>query len=176
MRAPVDRQRLDRFMRELGARLSQPTKIYLVGGAVALLHDWRASTIDIDLALAPESDEVYRAIVALKNELDVNVELAAPSDFIPPLPAWESRSRSVVQHGPATFLIYDLYSQALAKIERGHAQDRADVDAMISSNLVAPDQLRSLYDAIEPELFRYPAIEPSAFRAALEETLARHGK
>lgn len=59
---------------------------------------------------------------------------------------------------------FDPYSQALSKIERGFEQDLADVRSMMQSGLVEPSRLRDLYDAIEPELYRYPAIDPSAFR------------
>jgi hypothetical protein len=62
---------------------------------------------------------------------------------------------------------YDLYSQALAKLERGFAQDVADVDAMVSSGEVQPAQLLVLYEAIEDELYRFPAVEPRELRAAV---------
>ena len=37
-----------------------------------------------------------------------------------------------------TFRHYDLYAQALAKVERGHARDLADVEAMLERGLVDP--------------------------------------
>jgi hypothetical protein len=37
--------------------------------------------------------------------------------------------------------------------------------------LVEPARLRDLFAAIEPELFRYPAINPVAFRRKVEELL-----
>ena len=67
-----------------------------------------------------------------------------------------------------SFYHYDLYSQALAKIERGHAQDRLDVMAMRDEGLVQPERLRELFAAIEPEMYRYPAIDPRSFRAAVD--------
>ena len=39
---------------------------------------------------------------------------------------------------------------------------------MIARGLVEPARLRELYDAIEPELYRYPAIDPPAFRGKLD--------
>jgi hypothetical protein len=68
---------------------SVPTRIYLTGGATAVLEGWRASTVDIDLRLEP------------------------------------------------------------------------DIDSL----------LREFYDAIEPELFRYPAIDPGAFRRKVSAAL-----
>jgi hypothetical protein len=37
--------------------------------------------------------------------------------------------------------------------------------------LIEPDRVRELFAAIEPELHRYPAIEPAAFRAQVESAL-----
>ncbi len=63
--------------------------------ASAVLLGFRASTVDIDLKLIPDSDELLRAIPKLKEELQVNVELASPDQFIPPLPEWRERSRFI---------------------------------------------------------------------------------
>lgn len=106
---------------------------------------------------------MLRAIPSLKESLRINVELAAPDDFIPPLPEWEDRSRFIAREGRLSFHHYDFYAQALAKIERDHDMDRSDVRAMIDSGLVEPAKLRALFEAIEPELYRYPAIAPARF-------------
>jgi hypothetical protein len=116
---------------------------------------------------------VFEAIATLKRELDINVELAAPDDFLPPLPGWESRSRFNARHGEVTFYHYDFYAQALAKIERGHAQDVKDVREMIERGLVEPIGLARALADIEAELIRYPAIDAPSLRRKLEETLAR---
>ena len=42
---------------------------------------------------------------------------------------------------------------------------------MIERGLVQPARLRELYEAIEPELYRYPAIDPAAFRRKIEAAL-----
>jgi hypothetical protein len=42
---------------------------------------------------------------------------------------------------------------------------------MIERELVEPAQLRALYEAIEPQLYRYPAIDPRAFREKVDATL-----
>ena len=48
MRTETTKTKLLAFMAALGRRVQGPGGIYLVGGATALLHDWRAMTIDID--------------------------------------------------------------------------------------------------------------------------------
>lgn len=76
MRQVVDRQRLERFMRMLGSKAVAPVRVYFTGGATAILHGWRATTIDIDLKFVPERDELFRAVASLKEELQINIELA----------------------------------------------------------------------------------------------------
>jgi len=92
MRQLTDAARLREFMRLLGRRTRAAGRVYLVGGACAVLHDWRSSTIDIDIDLDPGLDALLREIPAIKEELQVNVELASPAHFIPELPGWRDRS------------------------------------------------------------------------------------
>jgi len=137
-----------------------------------VLEGWRESTIDVDLRFEPEADELLRALPALKESLGVNIELASPPDFIPELPGWRERSPLVFREGRVEVHNFDLYSQALSKIERGFDQDLADVEKMMASGLVEPARLRELYEAIEADLYRYPAIDPAAFRQKLDAVLA----
>ena len=172
MRAAADAAKIEAFMVALGKAVKSPGRIYLTGGATALLHGWRTSTIDVDLKADPEPQGFFEAIAILKDSLDVNVELAAPDQFIPELPGWRERSLFIAQHGPIEFRHYDLYSQALAKIERGHERDRADVSAMFQRQLIAKDRLWELFQAIEAVLIRYPAITASEFRRSVEKICA----
>ncbi len=173
MRARVDAGRVHAFLEELGRATRVPTRLYLVGGATSVLHGWRDSTVDIDLRLEPDSDNLLRAIPLLKEQLDVNVELASPPDFIPELPGWRERSRFVVQAGLLVVRHFDPYSQALAKVERGFDQDLEDVRAMLRDGLVEPGRALALFAEIELQLHRYPAIDPQAFQGKVEEAFAR---
>jgi hypothetical protein len=155
-------------MRALGGEARTEARLYFTGGSTAVLLGWRASTIDIDIRFFPELDELFRALPKLKEELQVNIELASPAEFIPELPAWQERSIFIARVEKISFFHYDPYSQALAKIERGHSQDRADVEKMIESGLVDRAELLSYFEAIDPELYRYPAIDPESFRRAVE--------
>ena len=91
---------------------------------------------------------------------------------IPELPGWKDRSSFIGRQGRLSFYHYDFYAQALSKIERGHAKDLEDVREMLSRGLVGRDELRRRFEQIEPQLYRYPAIDPVAFRDALEKLLA----
>ena len=70
--------------------------------------------------------------------------------------------------GRVTFRHYDFCAQALAKIERGHGRDLADVEAMLARGLISGAQVRAMYSRMEPELYRFPAIDPPSFRRAVD--------
>lgn len=167
MRQPVNADRLRAFMRALAREARGPLQVYLVGGSTAVLEGWRESTIDVDLSFGQSDDAVLRALPKLKEAFDINVELASPADFIPMKPGWQDRSPFVAQEGVVTFRHFDLYAQALAKIERGHELDRQDVQEMLARGLVTRPGLASYFEAIEPELYRFPAIDPASFRNAV---------
>jgi hypothetical protein len=173
MREVANADRIRQFMRAIGRAATQPGRVYLTGGATAVLHGWRDATIDVDIKLEPEQDAVLRAIAALKDELSLNVELAAPIDFIPAPEGWQERSVFVSQEGPLAFYHFDLYSQALAKIERGHVQDLEDVRTMLASGLVDAGRLWEYFVRIKPLLYKYPAVDPTAFERAIDEVLRR---
>jgi hypothetical protein len=168
MREVADAERIRGFMNALAAEAREDTRVYFTGGATAVLLGWRDSTIDIDLKLVPEHDALLRAIPRLKESLRVNVELASPTDFIPVPPGWEDRGRFVSRVGRVTYYHFDLHAQALAKVERGHAQDLSDVREMIGRELVDPARARELFQRIEPQLYRFPAIDPVTFRRGVE--------
>ena len=133
-----------------------------------MLLGWRESTIDIDLKLVPDSTPILRAVPALKEELEINVELASPDLFIPVPPRWEDRSPWEATEGMLVVRHFDLTAQAVAKLERGHARDLEDVQAMLDRGLVDGQGLLAFLDAIEDELYRFPAIDPPSFRRAVE--------
>ena len=172
MRRVAQHEDIDRFMTALGRRATRPTRLYFTGGATAVLFGWRASTIDVDIHVVPEDDRLLRALPELKESLELNLELACPAHFIPELPGWQDRSRFIAREGSLSFFHYDLYAQALAKIERGHALDTIDVGQMFRRDLIEPVELKRLFETILPELYRYPAIDPAAFRRAVERTIS----
>src|SRR5947208_2214352 len=98
MRGETDRAKLLRFMAALGERVRGEGTIYVTGGATALLYNWRATTIDVDIKPDPEPPGLFEAIATLKEELDINVELASPDQFIPAIPGWRERSLFIAHH------------------------------------------------------------------------------
>lgn len=157
-------------MRALGKAARESTSVYLTGGATAVLHGWRASTIDIDVRIEPDH-ELLSAIADLKQRLDINVELASPLDFVPVASDWRERSPFIERIGRVSFHHFDLHAQALSKIERGHAQDVGDVKAMLERGTIDRGSMWAYFDRIAAELYRYPALDPATLERSIERTL-----
>lgn len=167
MRQLADAERIRELLRALGRAARAKGRVYVTGGATAVLLGWRPTTIDVDLKLVPDQDAILRAIPSLKERLQINVELASPDHFIPVRDGWEDRSAFIVQEGLLSCHHFDFTAQALAKIERAHAQDLADVREMLTRGLVDTATLQKEFAAIEPQLYRFPAIDPAAFARSL---------
>jgi hypothetical protein len=155
------------LMQALGGSGAQG-RVYLAGGATAVLFGWRASTLDVDLRPVPDNDQLLRAIPQIKEQLQVNVELAWPGDFIPLPNGWQDRSIFIRREGRLDFYHLDPYSQALAKLERGHRRDEEDVRSMLTDGLIETAGLEQRLTEIESELYRFPAIDPASFRRRVE--------
>ena len=148
---------IHRFMKEMGSRIKQPVKIYLTGGATCVLKGWRDTTVDIDLKPVPDLGKVYDAIAEMKEQLSLNIETAAPDHFMPALPDWEERSEFIATVGQVSFYHYDEYAQVLSKIARSFDQDMVDARKMMENK--DPGKLLELFEAIRPQLVRYPSID-----------------
>ena len=172
MRAPADAARIRALLEALGNAARRDVRVYLTGGATAVLCGWRDSTIDVDVLLVPDEDRLLQALPQLKESLRINIELACPADFIPEVPGWKNRSRFIAQFGKLGCYHYDFYAQALAKIERGHSQDLSDVDEMLRRGLIEPKEVLRWFEQIEPMLYKYPAVDPASFRRAVERAIA----
>jgi uncharacterized nucleotidyltransferase DUF6036 len=171
MRELADSARIRRFMQALGDRADAECRVYFTGGATAVLEGWRPQTIDADILVVPDSDRLMQSIPGLKESLRMNVEIASPAHFIPELPGWQERSRFIDRQGKASFYHYDFYAQALAKIERGEQKDLGDVQEMLARGLIERAKAWDLFRAIEPKLYRFPAIDPAGFRRAVGAAL-----
>jgi len=173
MRPNVDSQKIERLMQVLGREARGSGCIYFTGGASALLIGWRSSTVDVDIRLDPEPLGIFQAIAKLKQELNINIELASPQDFLPPLPGWRDRSVFIARQGQISFYHYDFTAQALSKLSRGFDRDMKDVQAMYEQKLFALKELQDCFEAIAPELIRYPSLNPDMLRSRVENFIKR---
>ena len=173
IRPNVDPQKIEKLMQALGQEAQGSGCIYFTGGASALLIGWRSSTVDVDIRLDPEPPGIFQAIAKLKQELNINIELASPQDFLPPLPGWRDRSVFIGKQGQISFYHYDFTAQALSKLSRGFDRDIKDVQAMYAQKLFSLRALQDCFEAIAPELIRFPSLNPDLLRSRVENFVER---
>jgi hypothetical protein len=173
MRSNIDPQKIEQLMQALGREARGSGCIFFTGGASALLIGWRNSTIDIDIRLDPEPPGIFQAIAKLKQELNINIELASPQDFLPPLPGWRDRSVFIGKQGQISFYHYDFTAQALSKLSRGFERDINDVQAMYEQKLFSLTELRDSFEAIAPELIQFPSLNPDVLSSRVENFIER---
>lgn len=169
MRKPLDLARVQRLFRELSA--SAPRKghfrVYLTGGATAVEQGWRMSTLDADLSA--DNEAVFRHVQQLKESLNLNIEFAKPTDFVPNLKGEAERHVFIMTIGNVDYFHFDPYSQAFSKIVRGFARDLEDVTHMKKAGWVSLVELEALVKKIPEAAFqRYPSISKAAVVAAVE--------
>ena len=168
MRSTIDAEKIERLMSLLSKEARGSGRIYFTGGASALLIGWRSTTVDVDIRLDPEPPGIFQAIAKLKRELNINIELASPQDFLPPLPGWQDRCIFIRKKGQILFYHYDFTAQALSKLSRGYDRDLNDVQAMYEQKLFSLEKLYECYEAIEPELIQFPSLDPDVLRARVD--------
>ena len=54
------------------------------------------------------------------------------------------------------------------RFERGHEKDLNDVKHFFQAGLIEPRRVLQLFAEIEPQLYRYPNLDPNTFRNAVE--------
>jgi hypothetical protein len=119
--------------------------------------------------LDPEPHGIFQAIAKLKQEFDINIELALPQDFLPTLPGWRERSVFIARQGEISFYHYDFTAQALSKISRGFNRDIDDVRAMYELKLFNLEKISECFEAIASELIGFPSLNPAILRNRIEE-------
>lgn len=154
------------FLEQLGQRYNRQAELYLLGGAALSLLGSPRTTLDLDYVGndLPTAEEqapgTLRATMAvLADELRIEIEAVPLEQFIPvPLDA-DARHQLVGQFGSVRVFMFDPYSIALAKLDRGLPSDLQDIIFLLRRGLVELSKLATIVDqalarAIEFDLNR----------------------
>jgi hypothetical protein len=146
-------------------------RVYLVGGATAVLAGWRTATIDADLSADDET--VFGDVQGIKDRLRLNVEFARPEHFVPALAGSAGRHVFIERVGDVEFFHYDPYAQLLSKIVRGFRKDMLDAEGFVTSGMVDPSRFRALVAAIpDSEYLKHPNLSRAGVESAVDRFLS----
>ena len=135
------------------AQLATDETLYLIGGGALLILGNERSTFDIDYVgndLPEPSDQLAMAIQKLADEMQIEVDPVPLDEFIPLPTDADQRHRLVGQFGRLTAYIFDPYSIAISKLDRGFESDLQDIVFLIRQGLVDFEQLTAYgHDVLE---------------------------
>ena len=135
------------FLARLGERCEHPSVLYLLGGSALILLGSLRPTVDLDYVgsdLSAQTDEWQNVIHQVGDEMRIEVEALPIQEFIPLPQDAERRHIKIGQFGKLSVYVFDPYSIALSKIERGFESDLEDVVFLIRQKLIAYDRLLEL--------------------------------
>jgi hypothetical protein len=126
--------------------------LYLVGGSTLVDLGLRDATLDVDYVAQADDQsalsDLERRLPRLKDELDVNVEPASPSDFMPVPAGALARSHYVRSYGPLAVYHYDYPSQILAKVARSAERDLNDIELLLRARVVSWDAVEAAWTEV----------------------------
>lgn len=172
MREELTRDRLVSLMKELArtAPRGGARRVYLLGGGTAVYLGWRRSSIDV--GLFSDRHDVFGDIQAIKERLNINIELARPEHFVPPLKGTQDRHVLIDTMGSVSFFHYDPYAQLLSKVVRGFRRDLDDAHDFVRCGMVDPKRFRDLVAAIPDSAYaKYPSLSKRGVEGAVEAFL-----
>lgn len=143
--AHIESDKIRAFLQTLGQRYTQPATLFLLGGSALCLLGNPRSTVDIDyIGDDINPNDLQRAMADIAEEMRIEVEPVPLAQFIPLPPNAEERCIFVDQFGALTVYVFDPYSIALSKLDRGFDTDIEDVVFLIEHEFVRFEQLQTM--------------------------------
>lgn len=157
------------FLNALGNRYPHSAQLYLLGGSALCLLGSPRPTLDIDyIGDDLKKDDLQKAMEEIAREMDLDVEAVPIERFMPVLAGGRKRSLYFGKFGKIEVYIFDPYSIALSKIDRGFDTDLDDIIFLIKRRLVDIEELERITRDALPRAREFD-MNPSEILAHLQE-------
>ena len=141
----VDKEILQSILTELGAQLPAGSQLFLLGGSALTLLGSPRHSQDLDFVGDDVNpSELHRAIVKRAEEVKVQVDIVPIGGFIPLPEGHEVRNIYIGQFGNLEIHVFDPYSIALSKIDRGSFTDFEDIIFLIDKGFIEFNELERI--------------------------------
>ncbi len=129
-----------RFVQALSQHTDAPNTVYLLRGSALVYLNNARQTTDIDIYF--RSPEAWQATIdEIASAQGIYADIVELSGFIPLPTNANQRHILVDQVNGIDVCIFDLYSIALSKIERGFDSDIQDILFLLQNNYIARSRL-----------------------------------
>ena len=129
--------------------------MYLIGGSALILLGATRETIDIDYLTESNGRNIEKTIKELSSELRIDAEYVPLDEFIPLPEKSEERHRFMRRYGNVSVYIFDPYSIALSKLDRGFEADLEDIVFLIQRGLIFLPQLEQVVQESIPHARKF---------------------
>jgi len=165
---PLNDASLLPFLAELGRRMPQPARLYLLGGGAMLLLGSPRPTLDLDYL----GEDLHKAdwqlsLELLASELKIDLEAVPLERFIPVPEGAAQRHIFIQRFDQLEVYIFDPYAIAIRKIERGFDSDLDDVVFLVRAGFVDLDRLEEMLSIALQRAAEFD-LHPDAARQHLE--------
>jgi hypothetical protein len=146
--AVIDRSQIEAFLMAIGQRCEPESVLFLIGGGALELLGGARPTVDIDYVgddLQP--NKLQQMMAEIADEMHLEIEGVPIGEFVPIPKDAEKRAILVGQFGNLAVHIFDPYTIALSKLDRGFETDLEDILFLIQNNLITLDQLKQIVEA-----------------------------
>jgi len=162
---------IEAFLQRVGGRLSKHATVYLIGGSALLLLGNQRTTLDIDYVGTDyplPTDMLATMIRNVAIEMTIEVEPVPIDEFIPLPEGFETRHDLIGHFGQLSVYLFDPYSIAISKLDRGFDFDLQDVHFLIDKGLITFGQLEQYAEDVLKRASIFD-LDKKAFLEHLEE-------
>lgn len=135
------------FLTIVGDRLQNPASLVLLGGSGLSLLGNQRPTLDLDFnGEESESGEFRRLLEQVAAEMHVEIEAVPLHRFIPLPQGADGRHVPIEAFGKLMVFVFDPYSIALSKLDRGFDSDLEDVAFLLRQEWIDAETLETMID------------------------------
>jgi hypothetical protein len=139
-----------------GEHVPPDSRLTLLGGSALILLGNSRETVDIDFVgddINPS--ELHRRIIQIAKDNKILLDIVPIEHFVPLPQGSEERVIPVGQFGNLNVFVADPYSIALSKIDRGLANDYADIEFLLAQGHIALDMLTKIVESTLAKAGKY---------------------
>ena len=164
------------FLDTVGNQLVAPAQLIIVGGSGLNLLGNDRPTLDLDYE-GEESEVNELRTLMEKVALELHIELeAVPLQRFIPIPSGASKRHVLIgRFGDLEVLVFDPYSIALSKLDRGFDSDIEDVLFLLRHGFVDSNELAALLSGLTRELVAQYDLDLGQMRVHLDLAQAALG-
>lgn len=143
------------FLSAVGDQTATPATLILIGGSGLCLLGHDRPTLDLDYAGEEQDAGELRALLErVAREMHVELEAVPLHQFIPIPSEAAGRHVPIGSFGNLQVFVFDPYSIALSKLDRGFDSDIEDIVFLLRRGLVELPQLDALLNGLTGDMAR----------------------